>query len=96
MAEGVVVELEAVEVEKQQGPGIGVVGDERALEVGEQLAAIAQARKGVGEGLSLPAGGEQAQLELRDDLARERGQRLDLIVASFLGTTSIAHRVPSA
>ena len=42
VAEGVVVGLEAVEVEQREHGGLGLVGGEPALELGDQRAAVAQ------------------------------------------------------
>jgi len=42
VAEGIVVGLEPVEVEQREHGGLGLVGGEPALELGDQRAAVAQ------------------------------------------------------
>ena len=75
VAEGVVVGLEAVEVEEreQHGPlGRGVGG--QPLEVGEQRAPVAEAGQGVGRGLDL-ARAERAQVLAEGQREAQHGGR---------------------
>ena len=74
VAEGVVVGLEAVEVEERQHRGpLGGVGDD-ALEVAQQRAAVAEAGQRVGRGLDL-ADAEQLQVLAEDEREAHDGGR---------------------
>jgi hypothetical protein len=66
VAEGVVVGLEAIEVEDDEHRRPGVVPFDRGLEVGEEAAAVAQAGQGVRQRF-LPAAGEEPQVLVDGD-----------------------------
>jgi hypothetical protein len=80
VAEGVVVLLEAIEVEEQQVQRLVARGlAEQRVEVRHERASIAELREGVGARLVAADGEQAAQLELGDHLARQGRERVALL-----------------
>ena len=76
VAEGVVVALEAVEVEQQRARGLAASPREAALEVAHQRAAVAEAGERVGRAPRARLGAQHADvLAEREDHAHERGDQ---------------------